>query len=213
MNDNPRHLSESIEHYTPGYIVEAGRHVLGGYDLDPFSSDEANGVVRASIYFGVDDNGWLRRWYGRIFINPPGGLVDTFGRRVEKDCRETGSCGLAPGHIHTAASSAQKRAWFKLVEEYAAGRVRSAIFVCFSLELLQTTQVESTGSIPLDFPICYPARRIGYIKPGGSVGKQPPHSSCIVFIPPRTGYSSSVGAFRRVFSPLGRVVVPSTDDT
>lgn len=234
---NPQHSSESVEHYTPSAIVEAARETLGGFDLDPFSCDEANARVRARSYFDGADcvvgttrfprrgNGWNRLWHGRVFVNPPGGLVDAHGRRVERKCRETGSCGLAPGHVHHGTRAAQKRAWFKLAEEYETGRVNSAIFVCFSLELLQSTQTSrgvvgpvlgSDGeplSIPLDFPICYPAKRVEYLAPGGQVGEQPTHASCVILLPPRDEDSEMYGAFgrfSRYFAPIGRVVFPQS---
>ena len=237
MSANPQHSSDSVEHYTPASVVEAARATLGGFDLDPFSCDEANQTVRARSYFdGVDSvvgttrfprrgNGWIRPWHGRVFINPPGGLVDSAGRRVEKNCRDTGSCGLPPGHKHHGTRAAQKRAWFKLAEEYKRRRVKSAIFVCFSLELLQSTQTDrgtvgpvlgTDGQplpIPLDFPICYPAKRLEYLAPGGRVGEQPTHASCVILLPPRDNVSEFYGVFASFschFGPIGRVVFPES---
>lgn len=193
-----RHSSKSVEHHTPPSIVEPARVTLGGFDLDPFSCVEANAIVRATAIYtgppGVD--GWTTPWMGRVFCNPPG--------------------GRGPDN-----SSNQKRAWFRLMSEYAAGRVTSAIFICFSIELLQTTQVNPTGPLPLDFPICFPSRRIAYVKPDGTVGGSPPHSSCVILVPPRKAVvyigdaATDVGAapvvtrFKQAFAPIGKVTVPS----
>jgi phage N-6-adenine-methyltransferase len=65
--------SASIEWYTPAQYIEAVREVLGGIDLDPASSAQANSVVRASEFFSKDDDGLARDWRGRIFLNPPYG--------------------------------------------------------------------------------------------------------------------------------------------
>ena len=219
--ENPRHLSESVDHYTPSRIVEAARATMGRIDLDPFSSAEANKIVQATVFYDGSPgrNAWQKRWAGNVFINPPGGAVDDAGNRIEPDCSATGDCGLPPGHYHVGRHSAQRRAWFKLAAEYTSGRVHRAVFVCFSLELLQTTQsgdpilFRQTPSdepvilpIPLEFPICYPRRRVEYVRPGGAVGKSPPHSSCIVYLTSR----GDTSRFEQEFSRFGRIVVPSS---
>jgi len=46
--------------------------VLGGLDLDPFSSDSANEVVLAKRYFTIDDNAFLQEWHAKnVWMNPP----------------------------------------------------------------------------------------------------------------------------------------------
>lgn len=198
--------SESNEHYTPGYIVEAARATLGNIDLDPFSCQLANTVVKADAIFSRD--GFTLPWYGAIFCNPPGGKV---GRE-----------------------SSQALAWRKLMTEHEAGRVHSAIFVCFNLGFLQVSQSQS-GPHPLDFPICYPKTRVSYLvdrlpgptpkqpnrKPtkkqqadyeatGLCEGDSPPGASCVVFVPPVLSGSRAlcVARFCEAFEPIGRVVVP-----
>ena len=219
---NVRHSSESNEHFTPPHVVEAARRVLGTIDLDPFSCAKANDVVRAARYYdGLHADGWEAIWFGLLFVNPPGGMVDDNGQRVLPKCGETGACGWPTGHVHTGRHSAQKRAWQNLVREYDARRVAAAIFVCFSLELLQTTQVDAVGPLPLDFPICYPSKRLAYshLTTGGALvpGTQPPHASCIVYLPPKDAVGESGGwpaahgtrKFSAEFSPIGRVVIPT----
>ncbi len=198
-----RHSSETAEHYTPDYISAPARRVLGGISLDPASCDEANAWIRAERIFTRDDDGFVRPWWGRVFLNPPGGLSDNQQRPVKGKCRETGSCGLPIGHTHEGVEASQKKWWFKLAREFAQGRVQAAIFVCFSVELLQNTQVETPDGlpIPLYFPICYPSRRVPYVKPGGKVGSQPPHASCIIAL-------GHLPTFEEEFSRIGYVVRP-----
>jgi hypothetical protein len=201
-----RHSFESSEHYTPPFIVEPARVTLGAFDLDPASCVEANRWIRAEGIFLCEDDGFTQSWWGRVFLNPPGGLSDNQQRLVKGKCRETGSCGLPIGHTHEGVEASQKKWWFKLAREYRAGNVEAAIFVCFSVELLQNTQVDTPVGlpIPLDFPICYPSRRVPYVKPGGAVGSQPPHASCIVLVAGReTEYAER---FASSFAPIGRVV-------
>jgi hypothetical protein len=219
-----RHASESAEHYTPSFIVEAARKTLGAIDLDPASCAEANVWIKATKYFTRESDGFKLPWHGRVLLNAPGGLSDDLQRPVKPKCKETGSCGIPPGHTHTGTQASQKKWWFKLVSEYMQGRVTSAIFVCFSIELLQNTQVNiprvevRNGSmsgnclslIPLDFPICFPSRRVSYIKPGGAAGMQPPHASCIIYLPPKDmigdpgGTLGGAKKFEECFAQIGR---------
>lgn len=205
-----RHSSESSDHFTPSWIVEAARMTMGSIDLDPASCDEANVWIRAGAIFTVADNGYKRPWAGHTFVNPPGGLSDNLERPVKMKCRETGACGLPVPHTHDGVESSQKKWWFKLAREYnsddgAGGRrVPAAIFVCFSVELLQTTQSDTPDGlpIPLDFPICFPSKRVSYIKPGGDVGTAPPHASCIICL----GDQEYRKRFEIMFSQYGRVI-------
>ncbi len=61
------------ERYTPPELTEMVRRVLGGIDLDPDSSAEANKVVNAKAFFTKRNDGLKKRWHGRVFLNPPFG--------------------------------------------------------------------------------------------------------------------------------------------
>lgn len=206
---NARHSSDTAEHYTPAFIVEAARYALGGViDLDPASCTAANNVVKARTIFTKATNGNSQPWKGSVFLNPPGGSCDIMGQQVIKAskgvpaCTETGACGLKPGHTHDGCHSSQKFWWQKLVYEHALGMVPSAIFVSFSIELLQTSQVDAKGKTPHDFPICFPSRRVPYTKEDGTKGGSPPHSSMIVYL----GVDPLL--FRKAFKDVGRFIGP-----
>ena len=224
------HLSESNEHFTPMRVIEPAREVLGEIDLDPASCAEANERVRAKRFFTVRDPSHLAAWRGRVFQNPPGGMNDENFRRVIRKkgdvegCVVTGACGLPPGHTHEGVDSSAKRWWFKLVREWIEERVEEAIFVGFSLEMLQTMQVDTPrdgGNLrplptPLDVPLCFPQVRVPYDKVGkdGVIvkGGSPPHASFIAYLPSRprgnaAATKRSVHDFVKVFSALGQVVV------
>lgn len=217
-----QHSSESAEHASPPEVVGHALRTLGGIDLDPASCELANTVVEADVYFDLADDGFNRDWFGRVFVNPPGGLCDATGRPVypktkkRLGCSETGACGLPPGHAHRGVTSSAKAWWFKLLREVYAGRVSAAYFVGFSLELEQAAQLEApevdylSGDAlppPQDFAHLVPRQRLRFLamRDGRLVrGDQPTHANVLVYVGP----SSGLAAFQEGEAQLGRVVVP-----
>lgn len=65
--------SGNVELYTPLAIIEAARSTLGRIELDPASCAKANEIVRADRYYTAAQNGLLRDWDGRIWMNHPFG--------------------------------------------------------------------------------------------------------------------------------------------
>lgn len=59
------------EWYTPAEYLDAAREVLGGFDLDPASSAQANETVGAKNFFTIDDDGIAQPWQGSVWLNPP----------------------------------------------------------------------------------------------------------------------------------------------
>jgi hypothetical protein len=77
-----RHSMDSPEWYSPSPYVEAAREVMGAIDLDPASHEEANETVKAGTFYTQESNGLMQPWFGRVFLNPPGGLVVPFWNRL-----------------------------------------------------------------------------------------------------------------------------------
>ena len=230
---NPRHLSGSNEHFTPKEFVDAARALMGGIDLDPASCPLADRVVGATRIFTAKDNGFQREWRGKTFLNPPGGKMDKDGCSLVSIVIGTDASGKPKkelrradnGEKGSAMLSSQKEWWFKLVSEYVAGRVEQAIFVSFSVELLQTSQVKSPPGLPLphDFPLCFPKTRVAYDHPNEAENEiegsdSPPHASMFVWLPPRAHAQSPfelyvphedvLRRYQKYFGGFGRCMAP-----
>lgn len=59
------------EWYTPPKLIELASRVMNGIDLDPASSELANGIVKAGNYYTAEDDGLTKDWDGNIWMNPP----------------------------------------------------------------------------------------------------------------------------------------------
>jgi len=196
---NAKHSKASAEHYTPIEVVDAARETMGDIDLDPASCEHVNEtIVEAARFFDLEANGVAQKWEGRVLLNPPGGLILPNGLPAPEGVRGVSSA---------------KVWWFKLAQEFAAGNVDAAIFVGFSIEVLQSTQDDELAtrlSIPLDFPICYPRKRLRfYTRQGESYveGKSPTHANAIVFVSKTNDKRRA--EFAKNFASIGRVVVPA----
>lgn len=64
-------MNSNDEWYTPDFILDKVREVLGSIDLDPATSRIAQERVQALNYFTQADNGLLHEWKGQVWCNPP----------------------------------------------------------------------------------------------------------------------------------------------
>lgn len=71
--NKPHVLNNSGENewYTPPEIIASARCVMGSIDLDPASSDLANGFVEAEEYITEEEDGLEVSWEGSVWLNPP----------------------------------------------------------------------------------------------------------------------------------------------
>lgn len=229
MAATQKHTSDSVEHYSPLSIVDPGRRTMGGIDLDPASCAIANTLVRARRYYTQDDDALaLPRWCGsRVFLNPPGGLLDGELQPVHRKtpkrrpCTETGSCGQPPGHTHEGPFRSSATVWwYRMMRERAEGNIEQGIFVGFTMEILQVAQVDiGRGNLPIptDMPLCIPSTRVAYMKEttdehGRRVlveGASPPGASFIAYVPP-LGRTDNVKQleFAGEYAALGAVLLP-----
>src|SRR5690242_5917141 len=65
---------QSQDWYTPPYIVDAVREVLGRITLDPASSAVPQQWIKADWFYGIEDDGFALEWDAKtVFLNPPYG--------------------------------------------------------------------------------------------------------------------------------------------
>ena len=190
---NPRHSSAKENWGTPSWIAAAARVVLGGIDLDPASSAEANKIIQARHYFTKSENGLARIWRINqettgllsIFLNPPGGKTEDGKSKV-------------------------KLWWQKMLNQIDGPYFGHGLFLSFSIEAVQVTQIGCEKSL-LDFPTCFFARRVDYVDP---ITQKPvkgnTHSSCITYVP---GWQDKTARFYNNFSDFGKIVMPCEDYT
>lgn len=128
------------EWYTPAEYLELARKVLGGFDLDPASSDAANFRVNANEYFTLDDDGLKRDWFGSVWLNPPYSQPDiaNFANKMVSEWQaQRVTAAIVLTHNYTDTS------WFHNLANSASalcftkGRIR---FVSSSGELASPTQ-------------------------------------------------------------------------
>lgn len=128
------------EWYTPEQHIDLARQVLGDFDLDPASSDIANKVVKAENFFSEQDNGLIREWGGRVWLNPPYAqpAISMFADKMVSEW-ESGrvSAAMVLTHNYTDTAWFQKLARAATAICFTRGRVR---FVSPSGELAAPTQ-------------------------------------------------------------------------
>jgi phage N-6-adenine-methyltransferase len=59
------------EWFTPPEYIDAARQVMGDIDLDPATSLLAQETIAARTFYTKADNGLIKEWRGRIWLNPP----------------------------------------------------------------------------------------------------------------------------------------------
>lgn len=100
--------------FTPDVYIDSVRGVLGDIDLDPFSSEAANKVVRAQEFFSEERSAfeydWRIRNKTRVFMNPPysAGVIN---RAISRFIDQFESHAFVEGIV--LVNNATDTRWFK----------------------------------------------------------------------------------------------------
>lgn len=117
---------DSDSWFTPPEYIDSVRAVLGNIDLDPFSSERANEIVKASQIFSVENSAFENEWNviekAKIFMNPPysAGLC---GRAVNKFVDQYEAQHFSEGIV--LANNATDTRWFSALVNHCTA-------ICFT---------------------------------------------------------------------------------
>jgi phage N-6-adenine-methyltransferase len=107
------------EWYTPAEYIIAARGAMGGIDLDPASTKEANGIVKAERFYTAEQDGLTHPWPGRVWLNPPysSEWIGPFSDKLVSEYRAkrtTAACVLV--------NNASETDWFEHIAAQASAR-------------------------------------------------------------------------------------------
>ena len=133
------HNSGNNEWYTPKEFIEAAKKVMGGIDLDPANSVEANKVVGAVKFHTEKDSGLKHDWKGRVWMNPPyaSELINPFCRKLTESFRS--------GEVTQAlvlVNNSTETAWFQDMCQEASA-------ICFPERRVKFWNPQKISAAPL----------------------------------------------------------------
>ena len=166
----------NMEWYTPRYIIEAARAVMGGIDIDPASTASVNhNIVKADYFFDIEENSlskdikWFRENGGvSAWLNPP------------------------YGHPHVLNFA------IKLVEEIENGNIGQAIWLSNNATETRWGQIMLANAKI----ICFPKRRVKFLDQNFKPRRSPTQGQMIVGLGPKLSsilfnvYFEEIGVIR-----------------
>lgn len=183
---------DAVEYYTPAYIIEPVRRVLGSIDYDPASSELANTIVKARQYSGEPESVTLHKpipreigaidavpyryvsrgglsslWRGRVWLNHP------FGRR-EKACPPAGQCKKATCEkrgYHLANDKPGSYEWIsRLVQSYEISKSAKTYTVKAAATITFSNTDTNWFALLMPYPQVYLYGRVNFMIPDGNGG-------------------------------------------
>jgi ParB family chromosome partitioning protein len=79
---------KEVEWFTPKFIIEYSRTVMGSIDTDPASCHDAQNYIKAKQFYTKETNGLIHNWYGTVFLNPPFTMNKQFIEKLIKEINQ-----------------------------------------------------------------------------------------------------------------------------
>ena len=201
------------EYYSPFDLVDAARWVMGGSDLDPTSSEQANReIVKAADFYAapgytqfvvpevdpelptrtyLGKGGLDHQLHGRIWMNHPFGNPENACKPncTKKVCRKRG--------YHLGSDMPGNADWINhIIGEYLAGRVTEACVLTYF------SSSENWFAPLKKYPVCVIDGRTNYLDPDTlEEVSGVPKGSCVTYLGP------NLMRFHEAYSPFGEVKV------
>ncbi|CAL9957898.1 DNA methyltransferase [Vibrio phage 1254] len=170
--------SGEVEWYTPPWLLERVKRILGDIDLDPASCSTANINVGAKQFFTKESDSLNREWNGVVWMNHPYGK----GEKPCKKLKTTGeyrcnknACKDRGYHIdHDVPGNTEWVA--KFVNEFMIGNITKAGCITFA-------STSENWFRPLyNFHQVWLYDRVAFVDKGGNEGKQTTKGSVLTFM-------------------------------
>lgn len=130
----------TTEWYTPAWLIELARATMGGIDLDPASSVQAQATVKAARFYTAAADGYGKPWGGRIYLNPPFSETPRWVRRL--------GAAYADGDVSQAVllvnSAPGYRWWEELYRAYPVCLLRERVAFVSELGITAGTAKKGT---------------------------------------------------------------------
>ena len=140
-----------IEWYTPALYTQAACKAMGGIDLDPASTKQANRTVQAKNFYDSDEDGLEQPWFGRVFLNPPfkATLISRFVARL---CEHITSTEVSQAVLLTNNNT--DTAWWHQAAELAE-------VICFTRGRVAFYSPDGSEAAPTNgHTFCYFGKRV-----------------------------------------------------
>jgi hypothetical protein len=115
---------DSASWYTPAKYIESARTVLDGIGFDPFSSVEANKVVKAESFYTIKEDCFKTEWplVNSCWMNPPYG-IGICGQSADRFIEQFEAGRFKRGIVLT--NNATDTKWFNALAD-------KAVAMCFT---------------------------------------------------------------------------------